>query len=68
MAIEKRLIVELELNVIGDGRAFLNFWDYKHGNDVVAELKDGKLIMDFEGIEKEISLSDFIERVKNNFK
>lgn len=30
----------LELNFPGDGRLFLNYWDWAHGIDVCAEVKD----------------------------
>lgn len=38
-----RLKEKLELHFPGDGRLFLNFWDWAHGNDVVVEVIDGKL-------------------------
>lgn len=58
--------IELELHLPGDGRIFINRWDYKHGNDSTAELRDGKLIMyDVDG-EFEVSLSDFINEVIEN--
>ncbi len=71
---EQRLKVELELHVVGDGRVFLNFWNYMTGEDVLAEVKDGKLIStiyddNVEVIsEKEITLQEFIDRVKSKFK
>jgi hypothetical protein len=33
----------IEFNVVGDGREFLNFWDWAHGNDVVCEIIDNRL-------------------------
>ena len=53
----------LELNFPGDGRIFLNFWDWAHGNDVVCEVKDGKLIRDGEF---EIDFNQFLEDVINS--
>ncbi len=63
---EKRLKVELELHVVGDGRTYLNFWNWKNGEDIIAELKNGKL---FQGDEKEVevSLDEFINQVKSKF-
>lgn len=54
----------LELNVVGKQR-FLNFWDAMHGNDVVCEIVDGKLLLSL-GDEKpkKITLQEFIERVE----
>ena len=71
---EQRLKVELELHVVGDGRVFLNFWNYMTGEDALAEVKDGKLIStiyddNVEVIsEEEITLQEFIDRVKSKFK
>lgn len=55
--------VDLELNDVGDGRIFLNFWNWKTGEDVVAEIKSGKLYMDIDGVETEVSLQKFIDDV-----
>lgn len=33
----------IEFHIVGDGRKFLNYWDYAHGNDVVCEIRKGKL-------------------------
>lgn len=54
----------LELNFPGDGRVFLNFWDHVHGEDVVAELMDGKLIASGSG--REISFDQFVESVQES--
>lgn len=51
---------QLELNCLDDGRKFLNYWDAMHGNDVVCEIVDGKLMLE----DEEISLQEFIERVE----
>jgi hypothetical protein len=61
--------IKLELN-IPDDRKFLNFWDWKNGNDVVCEIIDGKLMLsqsDDSGESlppKEITLKEFVERVE----
>lgn len=57
----------LELNFVGDG-VFLNFWDYMHGEDVVVEIKNGKLIFtDYETKEeKEIDFNEYLEKVKQS--
>lgn len=66
---EPRLKIELELHVVGDGRTFINFWDWRHGDDVTAELKDNKLYQTNENHEVfETSLTDFIFQVKARFK
>lgn len=52
--------VKLELNFPGNGRVFLNYWDWDNGNDVTAELVDGNLYDE----NQEITLQDFIDRVK----
>ena len=71
---EDRLKVEIELHVVGDGRTFLNFWNWKTGDDVVAELKNGKLYkLDFpeddleNEKETEITLEEFTNQVKSKF-
>lgn len=53
--------VELELNIVSERLAYLNFWDSNHGKDVVAELVGKKLLLDG----KEISLADFVKKVKS---
>ena len=81
---EKTLKVEIELHVVGDGRTFLNFWNWKNGDDVIAELKNGKLYLheykddedgkddmkdeDYENYtETEVSLDEFVNKVKTKF-
>jgi hypothetical protein len=61
---EKRMKINIELHVVGDGRTFLNFWNHKNGEDVVAELIDGKLYQDENGVLSEISLQKFVDDVK----
>lgn len=51
---------KLEINFVGDGRIFLNYWDYTYGNDVVAEYVDGALYDEKE----EITLVEFLKRVQ----
>lgn len=50
----------IEINFVGDGRIFVNYWDYKHGEDVVARFVDGQLY----DSEEEISFADYLEKVK----
>lgn len=65
---EKRLKAEIELHVVGDGRTFLNFWNWQNGDDVIAELKNGKLyISDEDEKESELSLDEFVNKVKSKF-
>ena len=64
---QQRLKVELELHVVGDGRTYLNFWNWKTGEDVISEIKNGKLYMDINEVETEISLQQFIDEVKDKF-
>lgn len=54
--------IELVINEEPDGRKFLNYWDWYHGNDVCCEVIDGKL---FKG-DREITLLEFIELVKRS--
>jgi hypothetical protein len=51
--------IRIELNIVGDGRRFLNFWNWRSGNDVCAEIIDGSLYDE----EAEITLEEFINRV-----
>jgi len=64
---ERRLKVEIELRVTGDGRTYLNFWNYENGDDVIAEIKDGKLFMDIDELETEVTLKKFIDEIKSKF-
>lgn len=73
--------IQLELNHVGDGRLFLNFWNTLTGEDVIAEVEKNKLIIDIPNpeydklekplenktIEKEISIFEFIEMVKKSY-
>jgi hypothetical protein len=56
---------QLELNCVGDS-VFLNYWDSEHGNDVVCEVINGKLMLSTGDEEKpkKITLQEFIERVE----
>lgn len=62
----------LELNFVGDGRIFINFWDWRHGNDVIVELKYGKLFLSRydenaeELPEKEITFAEYVELIKKS--
>ena len=35
---------KLELNVVGEDRIYLNYWDTAHGLDVTAQIKGDKLM------------------------
>lgn len=56
---------ELELNYPGDGRLFLNYWDFSHGEDVCVEYKNETLYTEEQ---EEISLPDFLKRVEESIK
>ena len=58
--------LELELNFVGDGRIFINFWDFKGGDDVVAELKDNKLFLVYEN-NRETTISEFIKLILESY-
>ena len=69
--------INLEFNIVGDGREFLNFWDWNHGHDVVAEIRDNKLYVvgmsdvgdeDEDKYDEEMSLGDFLDTVRNVIK
>jgi hypothetical protein len=54
---------KLELKFNEDGRTFLNFWDWAHGRDVVAEINDmNELVQDG----TVISFEDFLLQVKQS--
>lgn len=54
---------ELELNFVDD-RIFLNYWDYKFGNDVVAEIIGGKLFQETDKLQPvEISFPEYLRQV-----
>ena len=56
--------IQRELNMLGDGRMFLNYWDGAHGNDLTCQIKDGiAWIPDFEQPEKTRDISKFLEMV-----
>lgn len=63
---------KLEINYPGDGRVFLNYWDWAHGNDVCCQIVDGRLMKsnyDDEGNElpsTEISFSEFLQLVESS--
>lgn len=56
--------ISLELNLVDDGRKFLNFWNYMNGDDFVVEVKDGKLYND----DEEVSIGDFLDIVEDKYK
>ena len=61
--------IQVEINYVDDGRVFLNYWNWRNGNDVCCEIVDGKLIHDYEvdgkDTHEEITLQEFITMVKN---
>lgn len=63
----RRLKVEIELHVTGDGRTYLNFWNCENGDDVIAEIKESKLFMDIDELETEVTLKKFIDEIKRKF-
>ncbi len=61
----------LELNYPGDGRLFLNYWDWAHGNDVCCEVVDGRLMKpnydgDGELPSTEITFNEFLALVEES--
>ena len=57
----------IEINYVADGRIFLNYWDWAHGNDVVCEVVDDKLMrgsIDENGEELPPTEITFIEYLK----
>lgn len=64
--------LKIELNFVGDGRIFLNYWDNIHANDVIAEFKDDKLIKKYDDendveIHEPISLFEFIADIESSY-
>ena len=64
--------INIELNFVGDGRIFLNYWDSIHAKDVCVEFKDNKLIHKYDDeneteISEIISLNGFIEKVEKSY-
>lgn len=61
--------LELVIHEMPDGRMFLNYWDYKHGNDICCEIIAGELFQygfDEDGNElpkTKISFAEFIESI-----
>ena len=64
---EDELKVQIELRIVGDGRVYLNFWNWRSGDDVVAKVKEGHLFMDINKVETEVSLQRFIDDIKSKF-
>lgn len=65
-----KMKINIELNIIDTEKpeAFLNFWNWYNGEDVVCLLQDGKLLLyeyDEDGNEtiKEITLQEFLGMV-----
>lgn len=59
----ERQKINIEILFTGDGRTFLNFWNWKDGDDVIGEFIAGKLIHD----EKEITINEFINKVDKSY-
>ncbi len=60
---------KIEFHVVGDGREFLNFWDWAHGNDVVCEIIDNQLQYTPSGEEvpaRVISFEEFLNLVRES--
>jgi hypothetical protein len=57
--------MELELIINNNGINYLNYWDSVHGNDVCCRVEGNKLTLMSEP-EKEITLEEFINLVKNS--
>lgn len=63
---------EIELNLPGDGRKFLNYWAWANGKDVCCEIKDGELFrtdFDDDGNElpqTKITFADFLGLVEKS--
>jgi hypothetical protein len=59
----------IELNIPGDGRLFLNFWNWYNGMDVVAEIKDGELEIETSDDQtRKIEFKEFLQHVIDSIK
>lgn len=63
---------DLELKIVkkvnGDEDIYLNFWNSLKGQDVVCKIVDNKLyLVDFDQDEPEITLKDFIDKIRENY-
>ena len=62
----------IELNIVGDGREFLNYWDWAHGRDVCCQIRDGRLFKSNWGEngdelpETEITFAEFLDMVRQS--
>lgn len=68
---ERRMKIALELVFTGDGRRFLNYWDYVLGNDVIVEIIDGTMVLsdggDVDGNDGQVvNIHEFVEQVKQS--
>lgn len=65
----ERYKVNVEIHSPGDGRIFINYWNWRNGDDVVCELIDGKIIHSnrVDDVEKnvEITIGEFIKMVED---
>ena len=68
---EKRLKINIDYHIVGDGRKFLNFWNYHDGNDIICEIKDKKLMFRQylkNGLKlKEITIFEFLRLIEDKF-
>lgn len=42
---DKKIKTNLELYCPGDGRTFLTYWSEKHNDNIITELKGGKIFI-----------------------
>ena len=62
--------INIEYNIVGDGRKFLNHWDSVYGEDIVCEIINDKLILIIHDDEgnilpgREISISEFLSLIE----
>lgn len=57
--------VNIELNITDDV-IYLNYWDWKHGDDVIGKIqKDGSIILKEDGAISKINMFEFVELVKS---
>lgn len=58
--------IQIELHQPGDGRVFLNYWDFMRGDDVCAEVRGNELFVDEGYTERKITITEFIELVNKS--